>query len=59
MGTKGKAQAPAGRTPLRSAVAALLRSWFGLTPDEQKAILLLLGLFLLGLTVRWWHLHAA
>lgn len=36
---------------------ALMRSWVELTPGEQKALVLIVGLFLLGLTVRWWHLH--
>ena len=31
------------------------RSWFELTIGEQRAILLILGLFLLGVSVRWWH----
>ncbi|MFC1453090.1 hypothetical protein ACFLSJ_07100 [Verrucomicrobiota bacterium] len=35
--------------PLREFIAA----WFGLTPREQWAILLVLFLFLLGLAVRW------
>lgn len=34
----------------------IFRSWFELTADEQKALLLVLILFLLGLTVRFWHL---
>jgi hypothetical protein len=34
---------------------ALARSWFGLTRDEQKAVLVLLGLFLLGVSIRCWH----
>jgi hypothetical protein len=40
---------------LRGTFAGLLRSWFHLTPDEQKAVLLLVGLALLGLAVRAWH----
>ena len=35
----------------------IVRSWFELTADEQKALLLVLILFLLGLTVRFWHLE--
>lgn len=30
----------------------LLQSWFGLTGEEQRAFLAILGLFLLGLVVR-------
>ena len=35
----------------------ILRSWFELTRDEQKVLVLILALFLLGLTVRFWHLR--
>ena len=35
----------------------LLRAWFELTADEQKAMVVILGLFLLGLVVRYWHLR--
>jgi hypothetical protein len=34
---------------------ALWRSWLDLTAREQKAVLLVLALFLLGLAVRLWH----
>jgi len=34
----------------------IFRSWFELTHDEQKVLLLVLALFLLGLAVRFWHL---
>jgi hypothetical protein len=34
---------------------ALLRSWFGMTSREQKAILLVAAIFLLGLVFRCWH----
>jgi len=37
--------------------AALLRSWFLLTGDERKAVVIVLGLLALGLTVRWVRLH--
>ena len=37
----------------------LLQSWFGLTNGEQKAVLIVLALFLLGLVARYWHLHAS
>jgi hypothetical protein len=35
----------------------IFRSWFELTQDEQKVLLLILALFLLGLFVRWRHLR--
>ncbi len=34
--------------------AALGRAWFGLARDEQKALLLVFALFLLGLAARAW-----
>ena len=34
----------------------IFRSWFELTRDEQKVLLLILALFLMGLAVRAWHL---
>jgi hypothetical protein len=34
----------------------LMRSWFELTVSEQKVVLLVLFLFLLGLAVRTWRL---
>ena len=34
----------------------LPRAWFFLTPNERLSIAVILGLFLLGLGVRWWHL---
>ena len=34
----------------------LLQSWFNLTGEEQKAIILVLALLLLGLAVKFWHL---
>ncbi len=37
-----------------SRLAALGRSWFRLTRDEQKALMLVFALFLLGLAVRAW-----
>jgi len=38
------------------ALHGIFRSWFELTHDEQKVLLLILALFLLGLAVRFWHL---
>ena len=34
---------------------ALVHSWFHLTADEQKAILIVIILFLIGMGVRTWH----
>ena len=34
----------------------LPRAWFFLTPNERLSIAVILGIFLLGLCVRWWHL---
>lgn len=33
----------------------LLRSWFTLTGGEQKMVIIILALFILGLTVRFFH----
>jgi hypothetical protein len=38
---------------------SLGRSWFALTRDEQNALLLVLGLILLGIAVRAWHMQRA
>jgi hypothetical protein len=37
--------------PAPSTLSAMRRAWFALTRDEQRAMLLVLGLLLLGLTV--------
>jgi hypothetical protein len=37
--------------------AALVRSWFELTADEQTAVLTIVCILLLGLTVKLWHAH--
>jgi len=42
----------------RTAFVKLFRLWAELTNEEQKAILTVLALFLLGLTVHVWHLQA-
>lgn len=53
-------EAKACRPGLRARVARLLDNWFRLTADEQCALAVVLGLFLLGLAVRAWRaLHAA
>lgn len=41
-----------------SAIHRLLRSWFELTEDEKKALIIILALFLLGVVVRYWHVMA-
>lgn len=40
---------------MRRLYKELFKSWFGLTGDEQRAVLAILGLFLLGLAVRTWR----
>lgn len=36
---------------------SIFRSWFDLTANEQKAIMLVLGIFLLGLAARTWQIR--
>jgi hypothetical protein len=57
----GERGVPPGDPPrtLRRAAADLLRAWFELTPSEQKAVAVILSLFLLGLAVRLWHVTRA
>jgi len=45
----------ADRLPVRRYLGALARSWFDLTAEEHRAVLVVLGLFLLGLAVRCCH----
>jgi hypothetical protein len=40
---------------LGKTVCALLRSWFELTADEQKAVVIVLAIFILGVAFRFWH----
>lgn len=40
--------------PLRF-IGGLLRSWCELTAEEQKAVLTVIAIFLLGLAMRCWH----
>jgi hypothetical protein len=44
------------RASLRNILSTVRQSWFALTPDEQKAAILVLALFVLGLIARTWHL---
>ena len=41
----------------RSILAESARAWFNLTVDEQRAVVIVLGLFLLGVAVRAWHVR--
>jgi hypothetical protein len=41
----------------RGGIKSLLNAWFGLTKSEQAAVALVVALFLLGLAVRFWHIH--
>jgi hypothetical protein len=43
---------PAATDSLRGKLRALGRSWFALTGEEQKAVLVVLSLFLLGTVTR-------
>ena len=36
---------------------SLLRSWFMLTPEEQRVLILILVLLAIGLVARHWHLR--
>jgi hypothetical protein len=47
---KKTSDAAFGWRPLRHAA----KSWFGLTQQERFAILVVLGIFLLGAATRWW-----
>ena len=40
---------------LRRSVTGTTRAWFHLTPLEHRAVVLVLGLCLLGLAVRLWR----
>lgn len=37
--------------------AVILKPWFLLTGQEQRAVLLILALAIIGLAARYWHLH--
>ena len=41
------------RGPLLS---ALFRAWFEMTVEEQRSLIMVLALFLLGTATRLWHL---
>jgi len=47
---------PQNKETARHRLGALLRSWFELTREEQLGILVILGLFLLGLAMRYWRM---
>ena len=40
---------------LRAVLRQVCRSWLDLTVEEQRALAIVVGLFLLGVTVRLWH----
>lgn len=48
---------PAPHTPrgLGDVLRDLGRAWFELTSEEQHAVLIILGLLLLGVAARFWH----
>jgi hypothetical protein len=48
---------PGAPPGLRRTVRRLLGAWFGLTSEEQRAVVLILALALLGLGVRTWHVR--
>lgn len=53
----GAESLPPARLRIQAARRALAQGaapWFALTRDEQKALLLVMSLFALGLAVRWW-----
>lgn len=35
----------------------LFRAWFSITPQEQRLLLGILAITLIGLTARYWHLR--
>ena len=50
--SSGDTQLPTSRpTPINR----LTHAWMALTSHEQRAALLILGLFLLGVISRYWH----
>jgi len=52
-----KSTSAEGKTAYGGFLAALLRSWFGLTKEEQRALIIVLALFILGLAVRYCHIR--
>ena len=48
-----KKETPENNAPL---VKIIVHSWFKLTSEEQKAVLIILALFLVGVAARFWHL---
>ena len=45
------------RAGLQNILSTVRRCWFDLTPGEQKAAILVLALFLLGVVARTWHMY--
>jgi len=46
---------PSPKPGLPAALKAARRAWLELTLDEQRALVIILGLFLLGVAARLWH----
>ncbi len=46
---------PSRKPGLPAALKAARRAWLELTLDEQRAVVIILGLFLLGVAARLWH----
>ncbi len=44
------------KPPSRPPANRYLRAWFALTVEEQRALAVILALFLLGVATRFWHL---
>ncbi|MDA0576855.1 MAG: hypothetical protein O3B24_02020 [Verrucomicrobia bacterium] len=51
------APAPEDRPGLRASLRNATRAWFELTVEEQRAVGLIIGLLLLGIVVRYWHIY--
>ena len=45
----------APRTGILASLRSLARAWFELTVEEQRAAAFIIGLLLLGIAVRYWH----
>lgn len=42
-----------------SFLPSLLKAWFGLSPEEQKTLAMVLLLFLLGIVARFWYVFSS
>ena len=43
------------KSPVSAVIRQILQSWLALTGTEQKAVVVVLALFLLGLLVKGWR----